>query len=1464
MLDKIIYFSIHNKLIIGILTLILTIWGGYSLSQLPIDALPDITNNQVQVITVSPSLAAPEIERLVTFPIELSMTNISGIEEIRSFSRFGLSVVTIIFQEHIDNYWARQQIVERLIKVQNEMPKGIGTPALGPISTGLGEIFQYVIRAKKGYESKYSALELRDIQDWIVRRQLLGTEGVADVSSFGGLVKQYEIAVNPERLRSLQISLDDIFKALENNNQNTGGAYIDKKPNAYFIRSEGLIGNREDIEKTVVKLNNNGIPLLVRDVAKVKIGTGVRYGAMTRNTEGEVTGAIILMLKGANSSKVITKVKEKMIQIQKTLPEGVVIEPFLDRTKLVNNAIDTVSQNLIEGALIVIFVLVLMLGNFRAGIIVASVIPLAMLFAIALMNVFGVSGNLMSLGAIDFGLIVDGAVIVVEGTLHHLGILNLRVKLTQSQMDEEVYHSSVKIRSSAAFGEIIIMMVYLPILVLVGIEGKMFKPMAQTVMFAILGAFILSLTYVPMMSAWFLSKKIKYNPKGIAERIIHFAQRIYSPALNFALRRKFIVVSTAFGLLILSLLIFSSLGGEFIPTLDEGDFAVEVRLLPGNSLKETIDFTTKSSAILLKNFPEVKEIIGKIGSAEIPTDPMPIEACDLMVILKDKSEWVNAKTREELADKMKEALDKQLIGVNFSFQQPIQMRFNELMTGAKQDVVVKIFGEDLNILAEYAQKMGKLAQKVEGVSDLYVEQVTGLPQIVIQFNREKIAQFGLSIADANRLIRIALAGETAGLVFEGERRYDLVVRLESENRQTLQDIKNIYINNQKGEQVPLEQIAKVDFVESINQIQREEAKRRIILAFNVRGRDVESTVNDIQGKIGQKVKLPAGYYVTYGGSFKNLQEARARLIIAVPAALSLIFILLFFTFNSLKYSILIFTAIPLSAIGGVLSLWLRGMPFSISAGVGFIALFGVAVLNGIVLIAEFNYLKKNGLTDLNEIVKRGTMTRLRPVLMTAMVASLGFLPMALSHGAGGEVQKPLATVVIGGLVSATLLTLMVLPCLYIYFERGFSIKKTPKSLVWLLLGLISGTLSLQTAQGQTNAQIIDLNQALEIANQNNIQLKISQLEIDYQQKLKPSAFDYGKTNLTWQGGQYNSIRFDNYFSINQNIPLPSVLQKQSQVLVNQWQVAQKQLVINQKELAREVKLAYYQLLFIRSKQQLLLKQDSLFGNFLKAAELRFKTGETSILEKTTAESQVFEMKAFIRQNEADWESELIHFHTLLNQQGFAPAEAELSKRVLAYTIDLEAINLEENILNNNPGSQFLNQQIGLSQAHTRLERSRSSPDITLGYFNQSLIGVQNIQNQDRFFGGNHRFQGVQVGLGIPLLLKAQKSRVSAAKVNELIAQNRLDWFQRSLIGDYTQTLRQLKKWQSTLDFYEQTALKQTQFLAESAQKAFQAGEIGYLEYAQALNRNLMIQSQYLEALLAYNQTVIKIEFLRGE
>lgn len=1468
MLDRIIHFSIRNKLIIAILTLALVVWGLYSITQLPIDAVPDITNNQVQIITRSPSLAPPEVERLITFPIEIALSSIPHRTEIRSISRFGLSVVTIVFEEHIDIYWARQQVSERMKEAEGQIPSGIGKPELAPVSTGLGEIYQYVLRAKGGFEAKFTPMELRSVQDWIVRRQLLGTQGVADVSSFGGFLKQYEIALDPDRLRAMNISTQEIFTALEENNQNSGGAYIDNKPQAYSIRTEGLAKNTEDIAKIVVKTRADGIPVLIRDVATVQLGSAIRYGAMTRTapneTSGEVVGGIVMMLKGENSSKVIANVKERIETISAGLPEGVEIVPYLDRTKLVFNAIKTVITNLAEGALIVIFVLVVFLGNVRAGLVVASAIPLSLLFAISLMNVFGVSGNLMSLGAIDFGIIVDGAVIIVEATLHHLHERKFTRRMTQAEMDAEVYDSASKIRSSAAFGEIIILIVYLPILALVGIEGKMFRPMAQTVSFAILGAFILSLTYIPMVSALFLSKEPS-TKETLSDRMMSALQRVYEPVLRWALRQKIVVVGVSLAMLSGALVLFLSMGGEFIPTLDEGDFAVGVRVMTGSSLSHSVETSVKVGETLMKRFPEVMQVVGRIGASEIPTDPMPVEATDLMVILKPHSEWKTAHTREELAEKMQEVLET-IPGAEYEFLQPIQMRFNELISGARQDVVVKIFGENMDVLATQAAKIGAIAGKIQGAQDIYVERVSGLPQIIVRPDRDALARFGVSVNAVNVAVRTAFAGESAGLIYENEQRYDLVVRLDTTNRRSIEDVQRLLIATPIGNTVPLSELADVRFELGPNQVQREDAKRRIMVGFNVRNRDVESIVAELRSKVQAQVKLPTGYFIHYGGSFENLVEAKKRLSIAVPIALLLIFTLLYFTFRSVKFGLLIFTAIPLSAIGGVLALWLRGMPFSISAGIGFIALFGVAVLNGIVLIGYFNRLKAEGMTDVREIVLKGTRVRLRPVLMTAAVASLGFLPMAISNSSGAEVQKPLATVVIGGLISATLLTLVVLPVLYLLVETWSQRRNTQNSnqdsdtttplqagggtaLIILVL-FFCGT----SAFAQVSPQVISLEQAIETALKRNPTLQTGRTEIELQRALKRTATDIGKTTVSLQLGQYNSFAQDNNLTISQIIPFPTVFTSQAAFGEEQIRGAELKFATTRNELVFTVKSAFYQLAVLSERERLLREQDSILNTFAKAAAKRYTTGETTQLEASTAALQASEITSILAQTRADMLSAQTQLQTVLALgvpvQILAPASLKRSLQMPTDTTTFAR----------NPLYAFVKQQVAIAQAAQSVEAARILPDLSVGYFSQTLIGTQ---EGNRVFGSNDRFSGVQFGVALPLWFVPQLAKVEAATLAADIAHTNAEAYRVQLSGDYAKAVQQFTKYKTSVDYYEQNALPQAALILASAQKSYARGEIGYLEYSQSLARVLAVKTNYAESLAAYNHAVLTLELLAG-
>ncbi len=1452
MLNKIIAFSIKNKLIIGLFILALIGYGSYQITKLPIDAVPDITDNQVQVITVAPSLGAPDVERLITFPIEQANSNIPGLKKMRSFSRFGLSLITIVFEDDVDIYWARQQVTERLKLAQEQIPKGLGSPELAPVTTGLGEIYQYVIRAKQGYETKYNATELRTIQDWIVRRQLLGVKGVADVSSFGGKLKQYEIAIDANKLKSLSITINDVFTALEKNNENTGGAYIEKASTVLYIRAEGLIGNIDDIKNIVVKNTANGTPLLINDVAEVRIGSATRYGAMSYNDEGEAAGAVVMMLKGGNSSQVIDNVKERIAQIEKTLPEGVVIEPFLDRTKMVNNAIGTVSKNLMEGALIVIFVLVLFLGNFRAGILVASVIPLAMLFAVIMMNMFGVSGNLMSLGALDFGLIVDGAVIIVEAVMHsltHSKKLGNIARINQDEMDTEVTHSASRMMNSAVFGQIIILIVYLPIFTLEGIEGKMFKPMAQTVAFALLGAFILSLTYIPMMSAMFLNKNVSHK-KNFSDKMMDFFinghQKYLSKILNFPKT----IIGISLSLLVIAFFVLSSMGGEFIPELPEGDFALETRVLTGSNINTTVDACLKAAHILKKKFPEVEKVIGKVGSGEIPTDPMPMEAADLMIILKDKSEWTSAETWDELSEKMAEALHD-VPGVTYSFQYPVAMRFNELMTGAKQDVVCKIFGENLDTLSKYSKLLGHVAEKIDGAQNVYVEPIDGLPQLIITYKRNIIAQYGLNISDINSVVNTAFAGQSSGLVFEDEKRFDLVVRLAGENRKELEDVQNLLIPTPQGTQIPLYQVADVSIQESVNQIQREDAKRRIIVGFNIHDRDVQTIVKDLQVQIEKQLKLPSGYYITYGGAFENLIAAKKRLSLAVPLSLLLIFLFLFFAFGSVKQGLLIYSAIPLSAIGGILFLAMRGMPFSISAGIGFIALFGVAVLNGIVLIAEFNRIKAEGETDTKQIVLQGTKNRLRPVLMTAFVASLGFLPMAISNGAGAEVQRPLATVVIGGLLLATFLTLFVLPVLYILFEKGFSLKRKKKTTITATTILLLFFFSFQNANAQ---QPISLSAAVDTALKNNLLVKNEKLNADYQKKLKAAAVDIPQTKLTGEYGQINSLYKDTKFGISQGISFPTVYVKQKSLQNENYKNSVLNIAVKEAELKKQVSNVFYLLVYLQQKQKILLQNDSVYASFLEKANLRFSTGESNVLEVTTAETQRGQIAIQLNQLKNDIEILQLQFQLLLNTSSVFTPSTENTKMNFAASLDTSAIN-------NHPQMKVLQQQKQISLVNKQLEKSKLLPELNFGYNNQSIqgTGADNV-----LYAKSDRFNFVQFGIGVPLFFGSQKAKINSAITLELISENNYQMGLQAMKTDLQSAYKQYQTQSETVKYFENTALKNANTITKTANQQFTNGDINYLEWTMLINNAISIQSNYTDAVKELNQTIIQLNYLTSK
>ena len=1429
MLSKIIQFSIKNKLIILLGVLALILGGVYSISKLPIDAVPDITNNQVLIITSVPSAGAPDVERLITVPIEQATRNIPGMIEQRSFSRFGLSLVTLVFNDEIDIYWARQQVSERLVNVKSQMPEGMGIPELGPLTTGLGEIYQYVVRPKKGYEGKYSLTELRTMQDWIVRKQLLGTPGVADVSSFGGAVKQFEVSVNPELLKQYDLSVNDIYTALNNNNQNAGGAYIEHGPGVLFIRTEGMVDSMDQISSIPVKTLSNGMPLLIRDIAQVKIGEATKFGATAYNADGEVAGAVVMMLKGENSNQVIANIKTKIATIQETMPEGVVIEPFLDRTKMVDNAIGTVSKNLLEGALIVIFILILFLGNLRAGLVVASVIPLAMLFAFILMHLFGVSGNLMSLGALDFGLLVDGAVIIVEAVLHqlyHSSKKGQHNQLDKTEMNSIVGQVSNKMMGAAAFGQIIILIVYLPILSLTGIEGKMFKPMAQTVSFALIGAFILSITYVPMMSAWVLNRN-RIQKGSLTDRYMQKLENFYEPLLMKALKLPKQIIGFTIVLFAGSIFLLTTLGGEFIPKLEEGDFAVDTRLLSGSSLNTTLDATQKASKLLIDRFPEIEKIVTKIGAGEIPTDPMSMEASDLMIILKDKKDWVSANTFDELADTMGKVMS-QVPGITSGFQYPVQMRFNELMTGSRQDVSCKIFGENLDSLSKYAALLGNIIHDVEGAKDLYTETVTGISQVVIHFNRTAIARYGANIKEVNQVIQSAYAGGVAGKVFEGDRRFDLVVRLNTVQKQDWQQIKNLMVTVGNGKQVPLYELAEVKMEEGPYQIQREDAARRIVVGFNVRGKDVKTVVTEVQEKVKKSIQFPPGYYVVYGGQFENLEHAVSRLQIAVPVALLLILVMLFFAFNNLKHCLLIFSAIPFSAIGGVLALWLRGMPFSISAGVGFIALFGVAVLNGIVLLTEMNKLAMEPNRTIVDIIATATKTRLRPILITAAVASLGFIPMAISSGAGAEVQKPLATVVIGGLLSATLLTLFVLPIFYQLFEK----KRLGQSTMAIILCIIG--LNATTLHAQQLTVKKPLVKVVEQAMLVSPTLKTTEAQSAYYQTLSKSSFDPAKLAFRGELGNVNSRLNDSKYAVEQVFDLPKVYQAQKNLNLSISQNYSYQTVLDQKMIQHAVEQLYIQLQFQVAKGILLSQLDSIYAKQLAAVDARFKAGQDNGLEQLNMQNWVSLHKQLMIKNQNE---------QLGLQKQFVILLQDPSLLMPAESLKFEPKLLDTVIDTGHPMNLFWKQKLQSAIAETNVAKSKILPQVAVGYTNQSFRMNPNDQN---------RYSSVNLGLNVPLFRSGLKQKVKASQANEIVMMHEKE---KAILDLNMQIQKAWSNYQETMDLYQHIQkglIPNATKMANMANLSFKEGQISYIEWSNAMSQVQLIQMQALESLELFN------------
>jgi len=1440
MLTKIINFSLRNKLTVFIFTFLVVGYGIYSLNKIHIGAVPDVTNNQVQVITTSRNLSTEDIEQFITYPVELEMANLPGVEEIRSISKFGLSVVTIVFNDDMGTYLPRQLISEKIQSASEKIPEGFGTPVMGPITTGLGEIYQYILDVKPGYENLYSVTDLRSIQDWIVKRQLSGIPGVVEVNTWGGFLKQYEVAINTEKLNAMNISASEIYTALKRNNSIAGGGYIEKLNKAYFIRGEGLVQDLKDIEDISVK-TIDGLSILVKDVAVVGYGSATRFGAITGNGQGEKVLGQVMMLKDENSKKVIEDVKARVAEISETLPIGVYINPFLERSELIGKTTFTVAENIILGCLIVIFVVVLFLGNLRSGLVVASMIPLTLLFALSLMHIFHVDANLMSMGAIDFGIIIDGSVIIVEFVAFKISdnrkeIINLSPSRQKLKINQITLDSSSKMMNSAIFGQLIILIVFIPILTLTGVEGKMFKPMALTFSFALIGAMIFGLTYVPVMSAIFI-KPVKSSSKKISQRMMKAILDSYEPFIVAALKFKKAILGLAIFLLISAIALFNTMGGEFVPTLDEGDFVIQPVLKTGTSLKKTIEITTNIEKILLDEFPEVEQVVSRIGAAEIPTDPMSMEESDVIIKLKPRKEWVSAKSKDELAERFKEALSV-IPGMELEFTQPIEMRFNELITGVKSDIAIKIFGEDLSILTEKGYQIKNLVSKVQGATDITVEKIEGLPQMKVNYDRSKIGRYGLTIQEVNDMISMGFSGAIVGSVFEGEKKFDLVMRLDSIHRISIANLEYLFVDTPSGIKVPLQELATIEFTKGPAKISRDNTKRRIVVSINVRNGDLQSVIEDIQGLVDSHIDLPAGYSISYGGQFENLQRAKARLKVAVPIALLMIFLMLYFAFDSTREAMMIFSAIPLAAVGGVFLLWIRGMPFSISAGVGFIALFGIAVLNGIVLIEYFKELKHKGMTNINEIIIKGTKERLRPVILTALAAALGFLPMAISNGAGAEVQRPLATVVIGGLVSSTMLTMLVLPVLYSIFSKGVLRKKLSGKVLSIL---ILATFGMYSGHAQ-NVEQHDIETLFNIAKENNAWLRASSLKVEEADALVGNAFSFDKTNLYYNYDE-NNLAYNNVplkvFGIQQDFLFPSLYFAGKKVNKANLYMESSSHLVQEKLLKLKVVSAYYLLQYELEKVEVYKQLDSFYMVFAHTAKRRYESGETNYLEKITSQSKQKQVHTkYLQAHEDVVKTNLILKEVVQSKENLNLLKIPLEK------LEVTALTLEDN-----PGLEYFENKKSLFEAQKKYESQRLLPDISVNYFQGSNSGI------------DQKYIGYEFGLKIPLLFSGNASRIKASKIAEEIIDKQAEDYGIRLKTKQSELFSRLRKYEEALVYYDQEGKHLSEEIFKTAELSFENGELNFFQYILSIENAFEILLDYLHNLNAYNQTVIQLNYL---
>ncbi|SMO66947.1 cobalt-zinc-cadmium resistance protein CzcA [Saccharicrinis carchari] len=1445
MLEKIIDFSVKHKLIVILFTISIVVFGVYAIVKIPVGTVPDITNNQVQIITTSGNLSTQEIEQFITIPVEMEMANLPGVVEIRSISKFGISVVTVVFEERMGTYLPRQLIAEKIKSASANIPEAYGTPEMGPISTGLGEIYQYIVDVKPGYEGRYSAMELRTIQDWVIKRRLSGINGVVEINSWGGYLKQYEVAIDPFKLKSMGVSLIQVFEALEKNNGITGGSYIEKTNQSYFIRGDGLVKSLSDIENILVE-RNEGVPILVKDIAEVGYGHANRYGAITANGKGETVLGQIMMLKDANSKEVIREVKRRVAEIQENLPEGVFVNPILERSELIAKTSTTVAENLILGAIIVILIVLLLLGNLRSALVIGSMIPLALLFTLSMMYLFGVDANLMSLGALDFGIIIDGAVIIVEYiaikiTLQQKDLLGASTEERRTIMDKIAFVGSTKMMKSAIFGQVIILIVFIPILSLTGVEGKMFRPMALAFSFAIIGAMIMGLTWLPVASSLFLRPAVNQKP-NFSDKLMAWVQRSYEPVIEKACKHKRLVLGSAIIMLLFTGGLFYSMGGEFVPTLDEGDFVIQPVLKTGTSLSKTVETTTQMENILIKNFPdEVDQIVCRIGAAEVPTDPMGMEEIDMIIKLHPKNTWVKAGSKEQLADRFKEALEI-IPGIEYEFTQPIEMRFNELITGVRSDIAIKIFGEDLDYISKKANEIRDAIADVEGAGDIILEKTTGLPQVKVSYNRSKIAYYGVDVNRLNNYLSAAFGGKIIGVVFEGERRFDMVMRFNQDNRTDISNISALQVPLPNGSQVPFSELGEIEYTTGPAKISRDNTHRRVVVAVNVRKRDLQSVIRDIQSNIEAKVQLQPGTYVEYGGQFENLQNATKRLMLAVPVAMLLIFVFLHFAFGSLKDAIMIYTAIPLSAVGGVLLLWLRGMPFSVSAGVGFIALFGVAVLNGIVLIEHLKELQRESKYTMRELIIKGSRDRLRPVMLTAGAAAMGFLPMAISTGAGAEVQRPLATVVIGGLITSTMLTMIALPLMFELFYNVKAIKFFPFRVIrskttLLLLLLLTPILAINAQQKK-----LDLDEIIEIALQNNQQIAAYNFKVEHSKALKKTSFDVDKTTLSYSTDE-NNIAENGHplkvWAITQEFSFPTLYLKNNDAQKINISIAQTKLELKKNALKKAVSQRFYKCQMLKGKHRVYMELDSLFARLDTAAQKRINLEDISRLEALHIKSKRNEIEAILKAVLMDIKSEYKQLKTLMNTQADFEIAGNLTPAPMSDG-DNSASEME----------QLFQYKNNYSRTLMEVEKQKLLPDLSLHYF----IGSNTYDDAQNY-------HGFEIGVAVPLFFGNHSARVKAAKLSNAAMTSQNEYNSEMLKSRLNKLQNERLKYKALLQNYEAIGKELQEEIMRTSLKSYEMGQIDFFQFINGYENALKIRTEYLNNLFDYNRLTTELMYV---